>query len=140
MKITAYQGVSHPRLCDVLGHLTTRHYVAMFDDASYHFLYEAFGWTGRDSMESGTGWVDVKHIINYNEEILSGSLLEIQGSLIRMGGKSITCLYEMFLKGDTNGQVLASNEVTNVYFDTKARKAIAIPEDLKAKASRYLVG
>ena len=30
------KSVAHPWMCDVLGHLTTRHYVAMFDDAAYH--------------------------------------------------------------------------------------------------------
>ena len=51
--LSVYRGVAHPWLADVMGHMTTRHYVAMFDDASYHFLFEAFGWSG-DSVE-GSG-------------------------------------------------------------------------------------
>ena len=35
-----YKGVSHPAMCDIMGHMTTRHYIAMFDDGSYHFLYD----------------------------------------------------------------------------------------------------
>jgi len=37
-------GVAHPWLCDSMGHLTSRHYVAMFDDASYHFFRLVFGY------------------------------------------------------------------------------------------------
>ena len=44
--ILVQKSVAHPWMCDVLGHMTTRHYVAMFDDSSYHFLYTVFGWTG----------------------------------------------------------------------------------------------
>ena len=44
--ISVQKCVAHPWMCDVLGHLTTRFYVGMFDDASYHLLHAVFGWTG----------------------------------------------------------------------------------------------
>ena len=44
--VLVQKSVAHPWMCDVLGHMTTRHYVAMFDDAAYHMLYNVFGWTG----------------------------------------------------------------------------------------------
>ena len=37
------KAVAHPWECDVIGHLTTRFFVAMFDGASYHFLFSVFG-------------------------------------------------------------------------------------------------
>ena len=37
--VLVQKNVAHPWMCDVLGHMTTRHYVAMFDDAAYHMLY-----------------------------------------------------------------------------------------------------
>ena len=44
--IECYRGVVHPWLCDAMGHLTTRHYVGMFDDAGYHLLAAlGFIWT-----------------------------------------------------------------------------------------------
>ena len=44
--------VVHPWMCDVLDHLITRHYMAMFDDASYHLLYDVFGWTGASDADT----------------------------------------------------------------------------------------
>ena len=39
-----YKGINHPNLCDVMGHMTPRHYVAKCDDGSYQFLHANFGW------------------------------------------------------------------------------------------------
>lgn len=127
------QRVAHPWLCDVMGHMTTRHYVAMFDDASYHFLHEVFGWRSDDS--SGPGWADVKHVIEYQDEVAAGSLLEITGRVERVGGKSITILYEM--RNITKGTLAATLESTAVHFDLTARKAVTIPDDLREKAERF---
>jgi len=41
--VLVQKNVAHPWMCDILGHMTTRHYVAMFDDAAYHMLYTVFG-------------------------------------------------------------------------------------------------
>ncbi|KCZ86223.1 hypothetical protein HAD_11070 [Hyphomonas adhaerens MHS-3] len=131
--ISIYKGVAHPWLCDVMGHMTTRHYIAMFDDGSYHFLNEVFGWKPEDA--SAPGWVDVKQVIEYNDEIAAGSLLEIKGKIVRVGGKSITVQYEMH--NFAKGTVAATLETTSVYFDLTERKAVAIPDDLKARAEQF---
>ena len=93
--ISVQKSVAHPWQCDILGHLTTRFYVAMFDDATYHFLYEVFGWNGSSDDQGKLGWVDVKHVINYQAEVAAGELLEVRASLSKIGGKSITAIYEM---------------------------------------------
>lgn len=132
--ISVYKGVAHPWLCDIMGHMTTRHYVAMFDDASYHFLREAFGW--RPGEPGAPGWADVRHVIEYNDEVAAGDLLEIRGQIERIGGKSLTIRYEMTnLNKDS---VAATLESTSVYFDLQARKAIAIPDELREKAAPFV--
>ena len=131
--ITVYKGVAHPWLCDIMGHMTTRHYVAMFDDASYHFLNEALGWHPED--RSAPGWADVKHVIEYNDEVAAGSLLEIQGSIVRLGGKSITSRYEMH--NLNKGTLAATLESTSVYFDLAVRKSVPIPDELREQAKNY---
>lgn len=132
--ITVYQGVAHPWLCDVMGHMTTRHYVAMFDDASYHFLNKAFGWSPGEA--GGPGWADVKHTIDYQDEIAAGDLLEVRGALEKIGGKSVTIRYEMH--NLSKGNVAATLQSISVYFDLTARKAIAIPDELRAQAEPFV--
>ena len=97
--LTVNKAVAHPWKCDVIGHLTTRFYVAMFDDASYHFLFTVFGWAGATDESGETGWVDVRHVIEYLAEVSAGYVLEIRASLVKIGSKSLTVRYEMIKIG-----------------------------------------
>jgi acyl-CoA thioester hydrolase len=133
---TVYKGVVHPELCDVMGHMTTRHYVAMFDDASYHFLFNVFGWSGEQAKTDNLGWADVKHVIEYQEEVATGDLLEVRASLVKLGTKSITVNYSMY--NVAKKALVATLESTSVYFDTLNRQAIAITPEMKIAATKYL--
>jgi len=130
------KGIAQPWECDVMGHMTTRFYVAMFDDASYHFLFTAFGWTISGHAARKFGWADVRHVIEYKSEVSAGDVLEIRARLQKIGGKSITVLYEMLdLASD---EVVATLESICVYFDLEARQAIPITEEMRERAQQYL--
>jgi acyl-CoA thioester hydrolase len=131
----SFRAVAHPWLCDVMGHLTTRHYVAMFDDASYHFLFEVFAWSGTDAA-NGVGFADVRHELDYAAEVGSGDLLEITGRLEKLGTKSVTIVYEM--TNLSHGELAATLRSVAVCFDTKARKAVAFPDAWRRKAEGVL--
>ena len=128
--------VAHPWKCDVMGHLTTRFYVAMFDDASYHFLYTAFGWTISAHESQKFGWADVRHVIEYKAEVSAGDVLEIRACLQKIGTKSITVLFEMVdLAKD---EVVATLESICVFFDLEVRQAIPITNEMRDRAQQYL--
>ena len=131
-----YKGVCHPWLCDSMGHLTTRHYMAMFDDASYHFLNRVFGWSGTDSQNNNVGWADVKHTIEYLLEVRSGQLLDIKGVLAKVGGKPITVSYEMRECG--SHKIVATLTSISVLFDTEAREAITLTNDMRIRANKSI--
>jgi acyl-CoA thioester hydrolase len=133
---TDFKGVCHPWLCDIMGHMTTRHYMAMFDDASYHFLYRAFNWSANEAKLNNIGWADVKHTIEYQAEVSEGQLLSISGRLTKIGTKSITVLYEM-IENESNVTV-ATLESVSVLFDTKNRKALALSSKMIEQASLLL--
>ncbi|WP_440958689.1 acyl-CoA thioesterase [Oceanicaulis sp. LC35] len=133
--IAPFRAVAHPWLCDVMGHLTTRHYMAMFDDASYHALNAVFGWSGTDAEATGIGFVDVRHEIDYVAEVRAGDLLEIRPRLGRLGGKSVTLVYDMIILG--REERAARLTAVSVCFDTKARKASALPDEWRARAVKF---
>ncbi|MCH8056449.1 MAG: acyl-CoA thioesterase [Proteobacteria bacterium] len=135
--ISVQRSVAHPWMCDVLGHLTTRFYVGMFDDASYHLLHAVFGWTGASDDAGKTAWVDARHLIEYQAEVTAGDLLEIHACLTRVGTKSITVYYEMTNFG--NNEKAATMEVIYVLFDLEKRKGLALTDELREKASKHLV-
>jgi acyl-CoA thioester hydrolase len=124
-------------MCDVLGHLTTRFYVGMFDDASYHLLHAVFGWKGASDDTGKTAWVDARDLIEYQAEVTAGDLLEIHAGLTRIGTKSITVNYEMTNIG--NNETAATMEVIYVLFDLEKRKGLVLTDELREMASKYLV-
>ena len=135
--ISVQRSVAHPWMCDVLGHLTTRFYVGMFDDASYHLLHAVFDWTGGSDEAGKIAWVDARHIIQYQAEVAAGDLLEIHAGLTKIGTKSITAKYEMTNLG--NNEIAATFEVIYVLFSLEERKGLALTDELRDKALKYLV-
>ena len=135
-EIVVNKCVAHPWECDVMGHLTTRYYMAMFDDGSYHFLNEVFGVSPGSQNAEGLGWADVRMVIEYQAEVAAGDLLEIRGRVIKLGGKSVTVGYEMH--NLTRQELAATLEVITVLFDTRARKATAFTDDMRATAAPHL--
>ena len=131
------KGVAHPWMCDVIGHMTTRHYVAMFDDAAYHLLYAVFGWSGASDPDGKIGWSDARHIIEYKAEVLAGDVLAVRAGLTRVGTKSITIFYEM-TNLDKN-EIAATLECVCVLIDLQARKSIELSEQLRELASQHLI-
>jgi len=134
--VSVQKSVAHPWMCDVLGHMTTRHYVAMFDDAAYHMLYNVFGWTGSSDDENRIAWADVQHTIDYKAEVSAGDLLEVNAKLTKIGNKSITIFYEMRNLG--NDEVAATLQVICVLFDLKTRESVLISDELKELALKHL--
>ena len=132
-----YKGVSHPALCDIMRHMTTRHYIAMFDDGSYLFIYKVLSWTGEIAKTENKGWADVRHIIDYQAEVAAGDLAEITAKLVKVGNKSITVAYKM--DNLSKGQLAATLQSTGVYFDLLARVAIPITESIRHAANLHLV-
>lgn len=130
------KAVAHPWECDVIGHLTTRFYVAMFDDASYHFLFAVFGWSGATDERGETGWVDVRHVIEYTAEVSAGDILEVRAALVKIGTKSITVRYEMINLG--NDEVAATLECIYVLFDMQERVGLVLSDQLREAASKHL--
>jgi acyl-CoA thioester hydrolase len=130
--IECYRGVVHPWLCDLMGHLTTRHYAAMFDDGSYHLL-AAIGCT---PYHIRVGFADVKATFTYKSELRAGDLLVIQGQIVRVGEKSLTAYYAM--KNASNGVTAAEMEAVTVQFDLTTRKAIPLVPEFREAAEALL--
>ena len=133
--IQTYYGVVQPWLCDTMGHLTTRHYVGMFDDSHWHFFSE-FGADQEEMLKRDEGFADVRSTIEYKQELNIGALLVIQGTIVSLGGKSFVHRHEMYNRG--TGELAATMENVTVAFDLKARKAVPLFPYFREAAERYL--
>ncbi|MDK3019841.1 acyl-CoA thioesterase [Pseudodonghicola flavimaris] len=131
-EIECYRGVVHPWLCDAMGHMTTRHYTAMFDDGSYHLLAE-LGF-GPEMLARRQGFADVNLNMTMQAELAAGDLTVVSGRVIRIGGKSMVLGYSM--RNRTTGDLAAELIATTVQFDLEARRAIEVLPVIRDTARR----
>ncbi len=132
-----YRGVVYPFQCDHQGHLTTMHYVGMFDVAFWHQI-SAMGFTRAYLDARNRGFVDVKDTLNYKAEITVGGLVVIDSHLVRIGGKSVTALFTM--RDAESGEIAATSEKVTVYFDLEARRSVSLPDDMREAMEKFLIG
>jgi acyl-CoA thioester hydrolase len=116
--------------------MNIRHYMAMFDEASYQLLYQVFGWSGSQVTDSGEGWADVRHVIDYTAEVSAGDLLEIRACIVKIGTKSITIRYDMF--NVVKDELAATLECVCVLFDLKNRKAMPLSDKQREQATQHI--
>ena len=132
-----YNGVVHPWHCDVMGHMNTRHYLSMFDDASYHLIAEATGWSAASPDWQGRGFADVHNSLDYLDELKAGELVEIEGGISHLGNSSFTAVYTM--KNKHTGKEAATMTAKLIYFDLVARKSKPLSEALIKRMTEYSV-
>jgi acyl-CoA thioester hydrolase len=116
--------VIHPWLCDAMGHLTTRNYLAIFDDAAYQ-LFAMLGHDAKAATAASLGWADVRHEIEYLGELQTGAVVRVTGRVVAVGLKSVTCDYQLL---DRSGDRLcATLKAKTACFDLQARRARPLP-------------
>jgi acyl-CoA thioester hydrolase len=119
-----------PLHCDGYGHMNVRNYAAFFDDAGWHLLSMA-GISLTEVKKRGLGTVVATLTIDFHHEITAGQLVLVRGAITRVGTKSLA--YELRLYEADSMMHCATEKATEVCFDTKARKGVALPEDMRAK-------
>ena len=134
--IETYRGVAHPWLCDVMGHLNTRHYLAMFDDAGFHF-FAALGYSYSWLSERKEGWADVRLEMDLVSEVPLGRLVVIKSGVERVGNSSLTCVHEM--RDAETDRLAARLTAVTVYFDLQARKSRRLPDVIRETANARLL-
>ena len=130
--IETYVGVVHPWMCDAMGHLNVRHYVAMFDDASFQLL-------GRITAPDATptlGWADVRMEIDYMHETAAGTLVTVRTVVEKVGRSSLTYRHEM--RGTLNDLLHARMLVVTVRFDLTSRSKIDLDQGARDAATKLL--
>jgi acyl-CoA thioester hydrolase len=128
--IEVTQAIVHPSLCDRQGHMNTRHYSGIFDDASW-LLLAKLGYAGPESHED-VGWADARQIVEFKREAPEGAVLRVDSHVPKLGTSSIAIRHRLIdLKDDA---LVATFESATVCFDLATRKSRPIPEDIRQAA------
>ncbi len=125
------RGVVHPWHLDHFGHMNVRHYAPFFDDAVYH-IWTQLGLAYSELLEAhGIHAVTGSATTTFVKELAAGDLIRIDGTVRRIGGKSVAFHLRM-LHADT-GEVHATYDVTEVLFDPSSRSSATIPDAVRAR-------
>jgi acyl-CoA thioester hydrolase len=132
-----YRGTVYPWHCDHMGHMNVMWYVGKFDEASWQIL-ASLGLTRTRTREEGIGAVAVEQHINYKRELLAGDIVTIRSGVIEVKDKVMRLFHEM--KNEETGEIAATMTVVAIHIDVHARKARALPEDIRERALNMLWG
>ncbi|PCI33501.1 MAG: thioesterase [Alphaproteobacteria bacterium] len=125
-----YQGTIFPWHCDHMDHMNVMHYVGKFDEATWHF-FSSVGLQGQKMRDAKKGIVAVEQNIQYKGELIAGDLITVHSQLVEFTDKSIKFRHEM--RNSETGNVAAITTLTGLYFDKVKRKAISLPDEVKAR-------
>jgi acyl-CoA thioester hydrolase len=128
--IETYRGVAHPWQCDGMGHMNTRFYAAIYDDASFQLLGRLA--SSVPLKAAGLGWADVRQLIEYKHEVTAGALLLVRSLLKRLGRTSIEYRHE--LRDAETDRLHSTSEQVSVLFDLAARAAAPLDEAIRRRA------
>ena len=126
--------VIHPWNCDAQGHLNTRHYVGIFDDANQVLLARIA--SGSQDAAPGLGWADVRNEVEYLAEVTAGTIVDVSAAIRRIGTKSLTIASE--IRRANSGDACARMLAIITRFDLTARRAVALSPSLIESARPWL--
>lgn len=124
--------IIHPWDCDAQGHLNTRHYVGIFDDANQVLLARI---AGQDALPA-LGWADVRNEVDFLAEITAGTVVDVFAAIHRIGTKSLTITSE--LRRAPSGDACARMLAIITRFDLTARRAVPLSQPLIDSARPWL--
>jgi acyl-CoA thioester hydrolase len=134
--ITTYRGTVYPRHLDHMGHMNVQYYVEKFDEGVWH-LFASLGLTPGYMRERKRGMAAVEMNIKYKRELYAGDLIVVRSGVLAVTERSLRMMHEM-TNGET-GEVAAVQEAVAVHLDREARRAIAFPEEIAARARERIV-
>ena len=132
----AHRGVVFPWLCDHIGHMNVRWYAHWFDDAGFH-LWTRIGLSHATLKARGIATVIARTETDFRHELNAGELFVVESAFTRLGTKSLACTHRM--TNAETGTLCATQTAVEVFFDLATRKAIPIPDDLRAKLEAVVV-
>jgi acyl-CoA thioester hydrolase len=131
-----YRGTIYPWHCDHMGHMNVMWYVGKFDEATWQF-FSSLGMPRSWFLREGTGMAAVEQHIEYRRELQAGDLITIRSGVLEVKEKSVRIVHEM--TNDETGERAARTTIVGVYFDTTARKSLALPAEVRKRAELLIV-
>jgi acyl-CoA thioester hydrolase len=119
-----------------MGHMNVASYVAKFDEATWQ-LFAAIGLTPTRLRKENIGMAGVDQHIEYKRELYPGDVVSVTSGILEVKEKVIRFMHEM--KNEETGEIAARTTLVAVHLDTATRRARALPDDVRQRASSMIV-
>ena len=130
------RGVAFPWLCGQFGHMNVRHYAGFFDDGAFH-LWSMCGTGHNRMLERDIQTVTAMTKTDFIKELRAGELFVVKTAFTRCGGKSVSFSHRM--ENADSGELHATQDCVEVFFDPATRKAMPVPDDIRAIIEANLI-
>jgi len=132
-----YRTVVAPSDCDVLGHMNVSRYFAACSDGVLNFQ-TGLG-LGVSNLTGGRrlSFAVVRAESDFRSEIGPGEAICLETAVREIGGKSI--VFHHRLRRIEVDVIAFETDFRCVLLDLEARRAVTIPDDIRAKAERYML-
>ena len=134
--LETYRGAVYPWHCDHMNHMNVMWYVGKFDEATWN-LMSRLGMSAAFLRKHHRGMAAVDQRISYQRELHAGDTVAVSTGMVSVTEKKLVFFHEM-RNADTE-EVSAVTLLTGVHFDSRARKACALPDAVRARARKLLV-
>lgn len=121
---------------DMMGHMNVRHYMALFDDASWGF-FASFGMDETYCRTSGNGGFALQHFIQYLAEVRAGETVSIRSRILARSAKRVHFVH--FMINETAGRLAATLEVLGAHADMTLRRITPYPAEIAEKIDVILM-
>jgi acyl-CoA thioester hydrolase len=120
---------------DAMGHMNVRWYMALFDNATWHF-FEALGLNQDYFKRCHAGGFALRQFINYWSEVQAGHRVAVRTRILGRSEKRFHFMH--FLIDETSGQIAAALESLGTHADLKMRKSSPLPPSIAATFDAHL--
>jgi acyl-CoA thioester hydrolase len=129
--IETYRGTANAWECDHLGHWNARFYLDRFAQAAFH-LHSTLGMPPEWMRQNARGTAALMQHIRYRRELMSGDTMTVLSKPIAVTDRTIRHYNKLY--NTATGALSATVDVLDIAIDRAARKAIALPTEVRAKA------
>ena len=123
-------------MCDLYGHMNVQFYVAAISDSFFSLITTA-GLGKSAAADDRIGLVAVNMNIDYLSEVDAGDVIYMQGAIVSIGGKKVTCKWRLYDQA-TDRQAMEAT-VLYVCMDLDTRRSRDIPQHLLETAQEVVV-
>lgn len=124
-----------PEWLDLNGHVNVRHYLELYDAASWPML-AAIGLDERSFLEQRQGLFDLEHHLWYLDELHVGETVTVHWRFVARTVKRFHGV--MFIVNRTRGRLASVFEYVSTGADLDARRTAPLPADFAARLDHYI--